>query len=65
MTRKYWLLYAIATAVSMSVSAQQADEGAELEEIVVTGSYLFTGLDSPSLRLGTLTSDAQKGGRFG
>ncbi len=50
MTRKYWLLSAIATAaaVTTSVSAQEADAGAELEEIVVTGSYLFTGLDSPS-----------------
>ena len=50
MTRKYLLLSAIATAAAVTtpVSAQVADQGAELEEIVVTGSYLFTGLDSPS-----------------
>ena len=52
MTRNYLLLTALATglALTTSVSAQQqqADEGAELEEIIVTGSYLFTGLDSPS-----------------
>ena len=50
MTRKYLLLSAVAAAaaVTTSVSAQEADQGAELEEIVVTGSYLYTGLDSPS-----------------
>jgi len=50
MSRNYWLLSAIATAaaVTTSASAQEADQGTELEEIVVTGSYLFTGLDSPS-----------------
>lgn len=50
MTRNYWLLSAIATAaaVTTSASAQEADQGTELEEVVVTGSYLFTGLDSPS-----------------
>ena len=49
MTRNYLLLSALASAAAVtSVSAQEADQGAELEEIVVTGSYLFTGLDSPS-----------------
>ena len=50
MTRNYLLLTVLATglALTTSVSAQEADAGAELEEIVVTGSYLFTGLDSPS-----------------
>ena len=52
MTRNYLLLTVLATglALTTSVSAQQqqADEGSELEEIVVTGSYLFTGVDSPS-----------------
>ncbi len=39
-----------AAALPGSVFAQDASEadGAELEEVVVTGSYLFTGLDSPS-----------------
>jgi len=49
MTRNYLLLSALVSAAAVtSVSAQEADQGAELEEIVVTGSYLFTGLDSPS-----------------
>ncbi len=49
MTRNYLLLSALAAAAAVTtVSAQDADQGAELEEIVVTGSYLFTGLDSPS-----------------
>ncbi len=42
-----WLgVLSAAAAITTSVSAQ--DAGAELEEIVVTGSYLFTGVDSPS-----------------
>ena len=49
MTRNYLLLSALASAAAITtVSAQEADQAAELEEIVVTGSYLFTGLDSPS-----------------
>ncbi|MCZ6475674.1 MAG: hypothetical protein O6700_05085, partial [Gammaproteobacteria bacterium] len=49
MTRNYLLLSALASAAAVtSVSAQEADQAAELEEIVVTGSYLFSGLDSPS-----------------
>jgi len=50
MTRNYLLLSAVAAAaaVTTSVSAQEADQGAQLEEIVVTGSYLYTGIDSPS-----------------
>ena len=50
MTRNYLLLGVLTTsaALTLSVSAQEADQAAELEEIVVTGSYLFTGLDSPS-----------------
>ena len=31
----------------LSISAQE-EQGQELEEVVVTGSYLYTGLDSPS-----------------
>ena len=37
---------ALATALVTPALAQ--DEGAELEEIVVTGSYLYSGVDSPS-----------------
>lgn len=40
------ILVALATALVTPVLAQ--DQGAELEEIVVTGSYLYTGVDSPS-----------------
>ena len=44
----YWL-GALSAAVGLQSTAfGQAEQGAELEEIVVTGSYLFTGLDSPS-----------------
>jgi outer membrane receptor protein involved in Fe transport len=48
MTRKYLLLSAVATAAAITTSVSAQDAGAELEEIVVTGSYLFTGIDSPS-----------------
>jgi len=48
MTRKYLLLSAVATAAAIATSVSAQDAGAELEEIVVTGSYLFTGIDSPS-----------------
>ena len=34
-------------ALSLPLQAQE-DQGAELEEIVVTGSFLYTGIDSPS-----------------
>ena len=38
------LLYSL---TSLSVNAQTPD-GGPLEEVVVTGSYLYTGIDSPS-----------------
>ncbi|MDE0002162.1 MAG: hypothetical protein OXQ29_05675, partial [Rhodospirillaceae bacterium] len=43
-------LSAIALAHVTSVLAQdeQDEQGAELEEVIVTGSYLYTGIDSPS-----------------
>ena len=43
-------LGAIALAHATSVLAQddQDEQGAELEEVIVTGSYLYTGIDSPS-----------------
>ena len=37
---------AFATTLMTPTLAQE--QGAELEEIVVTGSYLYTGIDSPS-----------------
>ncbi len=37
-----------AFATSLITPALAQEEGAELEEIVVTGSYLYTGIDSPS-----------------
>ncbi len=40
------VLGAIATVFSCATLAQE--QGAELEEVVVTGSYLYTGIDSPS-----------------
>ncbi len=44
-----WLgALSIAVGLPGSALGQEAGETAELEEIVVTGSYLFTGLDSPS-----------------
>ncbi len=40
---------AVLAALTVSVSAQEAQEQAPaLEEVVVTGSYLYTGIDSPS-----------------
>ncbi len=43
----YAVLGAIAAAFSTTALAQE-EQGAELEEIVVTGSYLFNAADSPS-----------------
>ena len=43
----YAVLGAIAAAFSTATLAQD-DQGAALEEVVVTGSYLYTGVDSPS-----------------
>ncbi|MDE0371330.1 MAG: hypothetical protein OXI73_02115, partial [Rhodospirillales bacterium] len=37
-----------ALAATLIAPALAQEEGAELEEIVVTGSYLYTGIDSPS-----------------
>ena len=37
----------LAVFFAASALAQQ-DQGPELEEVVVTGSYLYTGADSPS-----------------
>ena len=49
----YAVLGAIAAAFSTTSIAQapvlsQEDQAAALEEVVVTGSYLYTGIDSPS-----------------
>ena len=39
----------MATAITINPTrAQDVDPADEIEEIVVTGSYLYTGLDSPS-----------------
>jgi iron complex outermembrane receptor protein len=43
----YAVLGAVVAAFSTTTLAQE-DQGALLEEIVVTGSYLYTGIDSPS-----------------
>lgn len=42
-----WSL-AVAAASLALVSAQAQDQAQELEEVVVTGSYLFNEVDSPS-----------------
>ncbi|MEE8094482.1 MAG: hypothetical protein V3T47_09630, partial [Gammaproteobacteria bacterium] len=45
----YSMALGLATALSLTVTPTLAQEqGAEIEEIVVTGSYLYTGVDSPS-----------------
>jgi iron complex outermembrane receptor protein len=44
---RYAALGAIAAAFSTTTLAQD-DQAASLEEVVVTGSYLYTGVDSPS-----------------
>ncbi len=44
-----YVLGAVLVAFAVSAGAQEAQDQAEaLEEVVVTGSYLYTGIDSPS-----------------
>ena len=44
----YAMFGVIAAAFSTATLAQDEEQSAALEEVVVTGSYLYTGVDSPS-----------------
>ena len=41
-------VFSASVAAFSTTTLAQEDQGALLEEIVVTGSYLYTGIDSPS-----------------
>ena len=48
---------AVALAIAGPVVAADGDEGASIEEIVITGSRIRTGRQAPSIPIDTVSSD--------